>query len=788
METLSGRERLLMDPQWRFHLGEVAQAEAINHGDTYMSVKAGYAGGAAGVGFDDSAWRELDLPHDWLLEQPYDPQANVSHGFRAAGVAWYRKTFELPAEDLGRRLWLEFDGVFRDCTVWLNGHLLGRHASGYTSFHFDITNVANYGGRNALAVRVDARAFEGWWYEGAGIYRHVWLTKAPPVHVGHWGVYVAPVLDDGLSHADIAVATTLVNDSETDATLTLRSTVVDGQGTEVATGAMEQVLPAGASQEVRQSLPVTQPLLWDVTAPHMYQLHTTVTAGGTTDEVTTPFGIRHGRFDPDQGFFLNGRPLKLKGTCNHQDHAGVGIAVPDALQEFRIRRLLDMGSNAYRCAHNPPAPELLDACDRLGMLVMDENRHLASSDWGLAELESMVRRDRNHPCIIMWSMANEEPLQRSETGTRIVRTMIRRVRQLDPTRPTIAAMDGGWGSSFSLAHDIQGCNYIRGDYDEYHAAHPNHPILASEASSALTTRGIYITAPAKGYMSAYDVNAPEWGNRAEEAWRPIAERPFMAGTFVWTGFDYRGEPTPYQWPCISSHFGIMDTCGFPKDNFYYYQAWWSDRIVLHILPHWNWPERLGETIPVWVHSNCEEVELFLNGISLGRKTMERNGHLEWQVVYEPWRLMARGFVNGQEVATAAVETTGPAHHLSLVPDRQAISADGEDVCVVTASVHDEAGRLVPTADDLISLDVSGNAVILGVGNGDPSSHADDRASRRRAFNGLCQVILQSRRGEAGTITLGAHAPGLLPAQCEIAGAPAEPRPWVAAATPAAGGA
>lgn len=787
MTTAGGRQRLLMDPQWRFHLGDVARVEAINHGDTYLSVKAGHAQGPAGAEFDDSGWRELDLPHDWLIEQPYDPSANVSHGFRSGDVAWYRKTFELPAEDLGRRLWLEFDGVFRDCTVWLNGHLLGRHASGYTSFHFDITDVANYGGPNALAVRVDARDFEGWWYEGAGIYRHVWLTKTPPVHVGHWGVYVAPQLSDDLSHADVSVTTTVVNDADRDVTLRLCSTVVDGEGQEVSTDCRELSLPTGRTEEVCQSLPVGEPQLWDLTRPYLYQLRTTVTAAGTVDEVTTPFGIRHIRFDPDEGFFLNGRPVKLKGTCNHQDHAGVGIAVPDALQQFRIRRLLAMGSNAYRCAHNPPAPELLDACDRLGMLVMDENRHLSSSDWGLADLESMIRRDRNHPCIIMWSMANEEPLQRSETGTRIVRSMIRRVRQLDATRPTIAAMDGGWGSSFSLAHDIQGCNYIRGDFDEYHAANPQHPILASEASSALTTRGIYLTDPARGYMSAYDVNAPEWGNRAEEAWRPIAERRFMAGTFVWTGFDYRGEPTPYQWPCISSHFGIMDTCGFPKDNFYYYQAWWSDRPVLHILPHWNWPERKGETIPVWVHSNCEEVELFLNGRSLGRQTMERNGHLEWQVPYEPGDLLARGYVQGQEVATAVVETTGPAHHLRLTPDRSAIRADGEDVCVITAAVHDEAERVVPTADDHISFSVSENARILGVGNGDPSSHEADRAEHRRAFNGLCQVIVQSLRGEGGVIHLEARAPGLLPAHCEVEAITAAPRPWVPAVVRSAPG-
>lgn len=781
-ELTNLRQRLLMDPQWRFRLGDDPQAAVVNHGDTYGSVKAGHAGGPAGKAYDDSSWRPLDLPHDFVLEQPYDPTGNVSHGFRRGAVGWYRKSFDLPVEDLGKQLWLEFDGVFRNCTVWLNGFLLGNHASGYTSFHYDISDVANYGGRNVLAVRVDATEFEGWWYEGGGIYRHVWLSKAPALHAAQWGVFAAATLNDDFSAADVAIETEVANAGEACEAI-VTSVLLDPQGNEVASETVKQAVGAHETVTVRQTLPVASPQLWDVETPSLYALQTSITAEGSdvADVSETAFGIRHIRFDPEQGFLLNGRPVKLKGTCNHQDHGGVGIAVPDAVQEYRIRRLLDMGGNAYRCAHNPPAAEVLDACDRLGMLVMDENRHLSSAAWGLADLESMIRRDRNHPSIIMWSMANEEPAQSTEEGTRIVKTMIARTRQLDTTRPTITAMNGGWGGPFSLAHDIQGCNYEIRKVDDYHTAHPEHAILGSEQSSALTTRGIYLTDAAKGYMSAYDVNAPEWGDTAEAAWRPIAERTWMAGTFIWTGFDYRGEPTPYQWPCISSHFGIMDMCGFPKDNFYYYQAWWGSEPVLHILPHWNWPERAGETIPVWVHSNCEEVELFLNGQSLGRQTMERNSHLEWQVVYEPGRLTARGFDGGELTLEASVETTGPAAALRLAPDRWSVAADGEDVVAVACEVVDAEGRVVPLADDPITFAVSEAGRVLGAANGDPSNHEPDNTNAQRAFGGLCQVLVQSKRGQAGTMKLTVTAAGLLPAEVEIVAEAGEGRAFVAAA-------
>ncbi|MEI6502663.1 MAG: sugar-binding domain-containing protein, partial [Armatimonadota bacterium] len=393
------RERLLMDPGWKFQLGEAEGPAVINHGDTYGSVKAGHAGGRAGKGFDHSTWRSLDLPHDFIVEQPYDRTANVSHGFRQGAVGWYRKSFDLPAEDLGKRLWLEFDGVFRDCTVWLNGFLLGSHVSGYTGFHYDITDVADYGGENVVAVRVDATAFEGWWYEGGGIYRHVWLSKTPALHAERWGIFAAPRLSEDFSAAEVAVETAVVNAGTESVEAVITSAILDPDGNLVVEETSSHPVAAGSSATLKQALTVTAPRLWDLDHPQLYTLRTTIAAFGSdlADVTETPFGIRHIHFDPEGGFFLNGNFVKLQGTCNHQDHAGVGIAMPDAVQEYRVRRLLDMGGNAYRCAHNPPAPELLDACDRLGMLVMDENRHLSSAAWGLDDLESMVKRDRNHP-------------------------------------------------------------------------------------------------------------------------------------------------------------------------------------------------------------------------------------------------------------------------------------------------------------------------------------------------------------------------------------------------------
>src|SRR6185369_249302 len=437
------------------------------------------------------------------------------------------------------------------------------------------------------------------------------------------------------------------------------------------------------------------------------------TPGRPVDRDETTFGVRTVSFDADKGFFLNGKRVEIKGTCNHQDHAGVGAALPDRLQYFRIEKLKEMGSNAYRTSHNPPTPELLDACDKLGMLVMDETRMMSSNPEGLSQLQRLVRRDRNHPCVFIWSLGNEEREQGTERGARIVSTMKRLVKSIDPTRLVTVAMNGRWGTGISSVLDVQGCNYYDGEIDAFHKKFPQQPMIGSETASTVCTRGIYENDKEKGYVSAYDVNRPSWGATAETWWKIYDQRQFQAGGFVWTGFDYRGEPTPYAWPCISSHFGIMDTCGFPKDNYYYYRAWWSGEPTLHIFPHWNWSGKEGKEIEVWSHSNHDEVELFLNNQSLGRQKVQKNTHLMWKVKYSPGVLSAKGFRNGREVATTKIETTDPAAGILLSADRTSINADSEDVAIVTVAVVDAKGRVVPIADNEINFEVGPNARIIG---------------------------------------------------------------------------
>jgi beta-galactosidase len=489
--------------------------------------------------------------------------------------------------------------------------------------------------------------------------------------------------------------------------------------------------------------------------------------------------VRTIRFDAEKGFFLNGQHVEIKGTCNHQDHAGVGTAMPDRLQYFRVARLKEMGSNAYRTSHNPPTPELLDVCDELGMLVMDENRRMDDSPAGLRELEAMIRRDRNHPGIFIWSIGNEEgTIQGSDTdGARIATAMQNRAHELDPTRPVTVAMNGGWGRGFSKVIDVMGFNYIRNGSgaDRYHRDFPARPCIGTEEASTFSTRGEYANDTNACYIAAYDDNAPGYGATAERWWRLYVARPWLAGAFVWTGFDYRGEPSPFR-QAYSSQFGIMDTCGFPKDNFFYYQAWWTDKRVLHLLPHWNWAGKEGQEIDVRCFSNCEAVELFLNGKSLGKQDMPRNSHLRWKVNYTPGTLLANGWSNGKVVAREKVETTGPPVAVKLVPDRAEINADGEDVSLVLVAATDAVGRFVPVAENTISFAVTGGTII-GVGNGHPNSTESDKANERKLFNGLGQVIVQSPKNGCD-IHLTASSPGMKPATVTIKARPAKLRPSV----------
>ena len=798
----SARQVLSLDAGWRFHRGDIdSPVPTDKHIAAYMANKAGWARGPARATFDDSDWRVVDLPHDWSVEGPIEKTNYLDNGFLPRGIGWYRRYFVLGEADRGKYLALRFDGVSSHCTVFVNGHLLHRHFCGYTSFAIDISDVARHGEDeiNTLAVRVDATPIEGWWYEGAGIYRHTWLIKSHALHVAENGVFVRPQRGaDGTW--DTQVETTIENASYLAQDCLLVATIMQADGQTVDLDRRLLSVEARSSVTVRQNLPVRAPALWSVDSPALYTLRTELhVAGALGDEVTTTFGYRTIRFDPDRGFFLNEQPLKLKGTCNHQDHAGVGVAVPDSIQNWRIRRLKEMGCNAYRAAHNPPAPQLLDACDRLGMLVMDENRTFGSSPEHLSQLRSMVLRDRNHPSVILWSICNEEAIQGTPAGAGIARAMQAEVKRLDSSRSVTASVSGGILNDDCIADviEVMSINYQLPLHDAYHAKHPRTPLVAGETHCVLATRGVYQTDSSRFAFSQDDSEKASWGQTARETWRFVSQRPFIAGLFAWTGFDYRGEPSPHGWPCVNSHFGIMDTCGFEKDAFFLHKAFFNRQPFVKLSPHWNWPGREGQMIAVTAYTNCESAELFLNGESLGRQAIDPIDMTRWMVPYRPGVLKAISYRDEGAIAAEVVETTGPAVglgleiHSAFSPTATGegrgegalwIPADGHFAIPVTVFALDKGSRRVPTADNHVTFTIEGPARILGVGNGDATCHEPDKASERSLFHGLAQVIVQTTT-TAGAITLTASAPGLKSAKLEMSSSPIAPRPNLPPATP-----
>jgi beta-galactosidase len=791
--AVAPREQLLFDFGWKFQFGhgtDPARDLGFGNGQGDFA-KTGDFGFAKGE-FDDSKWRALNLPHDWAVELPFvRDEVQNSHGYKPVGrrypetsVGWYRRAFEIPASDQGRRITVEFDGAFRDVLIFVNGCFIGRNDNGYAPFSFDLTDFLHYGGKNYIVARVDASFGDGWFYEGAGIYRHVWLNKSDALHLGQWESTVRTTVSG--SSALLNLATVVANDGQQAESAKVSWQILDAAGKTVATAeAAAQQIAVDGSAAFSATAKLANPALWSPDEPNLYSAIVTVEAGGKPrDAERVSFGVRTVLFDADKGLFLNGKSIKIQGTCNHQDHAGVGAAVPDRLQAFRLGVLKEMGGNAVRTSHNAPTPEWVEGCDRMGLMMMCETRQMSSNPEGMAQLDAMVKRYRNSPSVILWSVGNEEWILQeamAEEGARIAGTMVHRCHELDPTRVVSAAVNGDNEKGVSDAFDIIGFNYGLDRPDSYHKEHPKRPLYGSETSSAISTRGDYSTDPLRNTINAYDGVVP-WGETAEQWWKFYGTREWEAGGFAWTGFDYRGEPTPYGWPSINSQFGIVDMCGFPKDTFFYYKAWWGKEPSLHLFPHWNFEGRDGDEIPVWVYSNLDEVELFLNGKSLGSQKVPHLGHVEWKAKYEPGFIEARGTKDGKVVLTERRETTGPAAAIRLTADRAEINADGEDLAILTVEVLDKQGRPIPTASNFIGFKVSGDGALIGVGNGDPNCQQSDKEPRRSLFNGLAQVIVQAGK-RAGEIHIEAVKEGwdgaeLTPAKLVIVTKRVEPRPAV----------
>jgi len=763
-QTSHARKRVSFNADWQFRLGE-------------------------------GQWRQLNLPHDWSIEGEFSEKnpAGTGGGALPGGIGWYRKTFTLPANPNGQQVFVEFDGVYRNSEVWINDHYLGKRPYGYSSFVYELTPHLFYGNKpNLITVKVDnSQQPNSRWYSGSGIYRNVWLTTLDAVHVEHWGTYVTtPEVNERAATVAIQTRVQLQN-----AAVKLTSIIQDEQGREVARATQQ------AEAEVTQTLKVAAPQLWSDERPYLYKVVTQLEQGGRiVDRYETPLGIRTFRFDVDKGFILNGKAVKIRGVCNHHDLGSLGAAVNRRALERQLEMLKAMGVNGIRTSHNPPAPELLDLADRMGFIVMDEafdvwkkektkfDYHLDWDEWHKRDLEDMVLRDRNHPSIFIWSIGNEvaEQWNNSPDAGRISKELVAIVKNLDKTRPITSACNNVSVQNTLLTQgdlDLVGTNYDHNKIPQMQKMFPGRPIIGTETTSALATRGSYdmpsdqIRRWPKKWdevmkdgnpdftVSAYDNVSAPWGSTQEETWKIVKKHDFFSGMFIWTGWDYIGEPTPYPWPSISSYFGIIDLAGFPKDTFYMYQSEWTNKPVLHVFPHWNWKQ--GDKVDVVAYFNADEVELFLNGRSQGTKRKEGDQmQVFWRLPYEPGVLKAVSRKNGQVVLTREVRTAEAPARIELIPDRQTINADGEDLSFVTVKVVDRNGTLVPFADNLIKFEVAGDASIVGVDNGYQASHEGFKGKQRKAWKGMALAIVQSKQ-KPGRIVLRASSDNLPPASVVI---------------------
>lgn len=784
--------------------------------------------------YHDSAWRTLNLPHDWSIEGQFskDNPATPGGGALPGGVGWYRKSFHIHPVDSGKQVYVQFDGIYRNSEVWINGHFLGKRPNGYISFAYDLTPYLRFGGENLLAVRVDnSEQPNSRWYSGSGIYRNVWLIKTDKVHVALWGTYVTtPAVSK--KEASLQIETTLENKAATARNILLKSVLINRTGEVIISVDDSVSLPPAGRKTIVQHMQLSRPYLWSVRDPYLYRVKTLLHENDQLiDDYQTDIGVRSFRFDPDKGFFLNDEPVKILGVCNHHDLGCLGAAINTRALERQLQLLKEMGCNAIRTSHNPPAPELLDLCDRMGFIVMDEafdmwrkkkspyDYGMYFAEWHERDLTDQILRDRNHPSVFMWSIGNEilEQWSKVDADTldlqeanlllnfdkNVDQTVIHSkemnvnslltiklaniVKKLDPTRPVTSANNevNPWNNLFkSGAMDLYGFNYHEQTFADFPKNYPGQKLIITESTSALMSRGFYEMPsdsirkwPHRGetaglpygnpefQCSAYDNCHAPWGSTHEETWKIVKNYPHISGLFIWTGFDYLGEPTPYWWPARSSYFGIIDLAGFPKDVYYMYQSEWTSKDVLHVFPHWNWKE--GQAVDIWIYTNAQEAELFLNGKSLGTKyKTPDNLHLMWRVPFVPGTLKAISRTNGRVVLEKEIKTAGKPARIKLTADREKLEADGCDLSFITVEILDNNGVPVPDAHDQVQFEITGEGFIAGVDNGDPTSHESLKGSTIKAFNGKCLAVVQATE-TPGKITFNAKAAGLKDAAIEL---------------------
>ena len=772
------KEMISFNQDWRFHLGEIPVEESKLKSPMYTEAKTSRkrCGPAARQYLDGTefytidglitheTWLPVTVPHDYIIGQEPKPENNNTLGFFKYENAWYRKHFSLDAADEGRRISLYFEGVGVHCKVYVNGCYMLTNNCGYNSFEVDISDVVDFDRDNVVALHIDTSEHEGWWYEGAGIYRPVWLIKSEPVSVDLYGVFVHPEKGEDDLWA-LPVDTTLRNDGYEAKTAQVVSVALDAQGNEIARMADEISVPARSKAVLHQKGSVMKPTLWDIEAPVLYTLKTTVTVDGEAVEIQeNRFGFRTFRFDKDTGFYLNGRSVKIQGVCCHQDYGLTGKAVPRRVQRYRLELLKEMGANGYRCAHYPHHAYTMDMLDELGFLVMAETRWFESTPEGMAQLEMLIKRDRNHPCVILWSVGNEEPMHTTLPGRRIAHAMMHRVRELDGTRPvTTAVSHDPFHSTMPDLMDVMGVNYNLTHFDQIHEKYPDVPLVSSECVATSTTRGWYYPdCPERGYIYAYDRDTNKSFLAREKTWKYFMERPWIAGGYQWAGIEHRGETV---WPRLCSQAGAIDLYLNRKDAFYQNQSLWTKKPMVHLLPHWNWPGFEGEEIRVSCYTNCDRVELYLNGQLFGARDVEPFGHAEWQVPYAPGRLEVKGYRKGELVCTDVQETTGAPARLRLKLERDHVKADGEDIAIVTCDCLDAQGRHVPDASPFVRFHINGKGVILGTGS-DVCDHVPVTCHDRKMRCGL--ISLAARAGtEKGKMLIQAEADGLAPAVLSI---------------------